>query len=61
MRKDGTHWLTDEMRAFLSGRLEDDNKPFTTKEKWINAAKAMRVESLYYFEKIEKKIENQKE
>lgn len=59
-KNDGKHWLTDEMRSFLSGRLEDDNEQFTTKEKWINAAKAMRVESLYFFDKIEKKMKNRK-
>lgn len=53
---DGTHWLTDEMRDFLSGRLEESNAQFTNKEKWINSIDSMKIKSSYYFDKIQRKL-----
>jgi hypothetical protein len=36
---DGSHWLNDEMREFMSGKLVDSNKTYSEKEKKVINAK----------------------
>ena len=42
--KDGSHWLQDNMREFLSGKLKDNNKEHTPEEvRRINRAMKIKV------------------
>lgn len=53
---DGTHWLNDEMRAFLSERLEDENRIFTKHEKRANCIKKYKYEAIYLCRKVWRKL-----
>ncbi len=54
--KDGKHWLTDDMRKFLSGRLEEENEIFNSKQKDQNK----KIKIQHYLKKIKGKISKTK-
>lgn len=48
----GEHWLNGEMRSFLYGRLEEENKVYSKKKEFLNSIKG----KLYRIEYIVKRV-----
>lgn len=57
-RRDGSHWLTAEMREFLSGFLYEENSVFTEKEKKVNDKKRIVYVRKSYINMLREKIRN---
>lgn len=57
IKKDGSHWLNEKMREFLSTRLEDENEIWTNKEKVKNNERKIK----YYTKKCLKKMRKKDE
>lgn len=54
--RDGSHWLTPEMNAFLNQRLEDYNREFTKYDKFVNLMKICGYTTKCGITKIQNKL-----
>lgn len=57
LASDGTHWLNEKMRNFLSGKLKDSNKEYSEEEKKkISKKEHLKIKSLTVARSAGKKI-----
>ena len=48
----GEHWLNEDMRNFLSGRLQDENNEYSRTQKVLNYMKKRKLRFIYLFKRL---------